>query len=391
MNGVIKGAEVGVMANATTPPKKGMGIIRRYRDGDADGVCALHQRVFVNAMPPGTTGAQFGAHMRELTEGSPWHTEEVGPLVLEDSAGAIRGFLCVLPRQFRYRDRAMLGAVCSTLCIDREFQGYSGTQMLRQALSGPQEFSVSDDANDIAAQVAVHTGCSIYQLQSVRWTLPLRPGSLALSFGLNRLGLGRARWLGSGVASLVDRAMRRYPQSPAQVKVDTTLTSRPMDIDAMMASMSRACRGYTLRVDYDSASLGWMMRRAHRMTQAGEPRMAMICEPDGSVAGWYTYYLRKHSLCDVVQFLAKVRFRRRVFDWMVHDAWQAGAGGLTGRLDPDMMEIISNQYCLFQPQPHWMLVQSRDPELTRTVLAGGALLSRLDGEWAHHYPHTPAS
>jgi hypothetical protein len=55
------------------------------------------------------------------------------------------------------------------------------------------------------------------------------------------------------------------------------------------------------------------------------------------------------------------------------------------------MEVIANQYCLFQPTPHWVVVNSRDPEYTRTIMSGGALFSRLDGEWAHHYPHSPAS
>jgi hypothetical protein len=366
-------------------------VIRRYRTEDADEVVALHQRVFLKGLPPGTSGAQFRTHIQELTEGNPWRTEELGPLVLEDSAGKIRGFLCVVPCRFLFHDRPVLGAICSTMCIDKAYRGFSGAEMLRRALSGPQEFSISDEANDLAAQVAAYSGWTICQMQSVRWTLPMRLGSLALSFGLNRLGMSSARWLGAGVASLLDRAAKSYPHSPAQVEVDTKLSPRPMDIDAMMESLPRACRGYTLRADYDHTSLDWMIRRARRMTQAGEPRMAMVCERDGTVVGWYMYYLRKGGLCDVVQFVAWLPFRRRVFDWMIHDAWQAGAGGLTGRLDPDTLEIIANRYCLFQPRPRWMLVNSRDPEFVRTVLAGGALLSRLDGEWAHHFPHTPAS
>jgi hypothetical protein len=32
-----------------------------------------------------------------------------------------------------------------------------------------------------------------------------------------------------------------------------------------------------------------------------------------------------------------------------------------------------------------MVVHSREPKLIQTVLAGGALLTRLDGEWIHHF------
>ncbi|HNY40922.1 MAG TPA: hypothetical protein PKJ41_11020 [Bryobacteraceae bacterium] len=375
---------------AGTTAKRLATVIRRYRDDDAEQVCALHKRVFPGVLPETATGAEFGANILELTEGNPWRAEDIGPLVIEDSAGMIRGFHCVIPRRFVFHNRVVRAAVCSSMCIDVDFRGYTGAELLRHMLSGPQDFSVSDDANDVAAHVSVHMGCSIYQLPSLRWTLPLRPADLVFSTVLKRIGMSRARWIGAGIPALLDMAAKRFPQAPAHVPAESTLSPRPVDVDAMAAALPRVCRGFTLRVEHSRESLAWTLGRAHRMTQAGKPRTVMICEQDGLVAGWFTYYLHKHGLADVVQFVSRLRFRRPVFDWLIRDAMQAGAAGLTGRLDPDTVEIIANQYALFQPQPHWVVVHSRDPEYTRAFMAGGTLLSRLEGEWLNGFPYSPA-
>jgi len=326
--------------------------------------------------------------MAELSTTNPWQNGDIGPLVVEGDSGKIIGFHNVQPRGFLFRGRAVRAAVCSAMCIDPDYRGYAGAEMLKHMLGGPQDFSVSDDANEVAAHVAVHMGCSIYQLQSIRWMIPLRPANLALSMALNRIGYPRVRWMAAGIPSLGDAIFRRLPKSPARVPATSSLTPKPPDVDQMAASLMRACRGYVLRIDHSRESLAWFLDRGHRMTQAGEPRTVMVCEEDGSAAGWFTYCLRKHGLADVVQFVSRLRFRQAVFDWLIRDALQAGAAGLSGRLEPDLIEIVGGHHALFQPQSHWVVVHSRDAEYVQTFMAGGALLSRLEGEWNNGYPYS---
>lgn len=376
------------MANESGTSRRTPVKVRRYGDADARQVLSLHQRVFPGVLPPDMSEAQFQSHMKELSVTNPWRIEDIGPLVVEDESGKIIGFHNVQPRGFLFRGRSARAAVCSAMCIDPDYRGYAGAEMLKHMLSGPQDLSISDDANEVAAHVAVHMGCSIYQLQSIRWAIPLRPANLALAMVLSRIGLPRAHWVGAGIPTVCDAIFKRLPKSPVRVPAQSSLVPRPLDIDEIAASLPRASRGYSLRVDHNRESVAWMLNRGHRMTQAGEPRSVMVCEQDGSAAGWFTYHLHKHGLADVVQFVSRLRFRQAVFDWLIRDAMQSGAAGLTGRLEPDLLEIVAGHHALLQPQSHWVVVHSRNPEYVQTFMAGGALLSRLEGEWNNGYPYS---
>lgn len=103
------------------------------------------------------------------------------------------------------------------------------------------------------------------------------------------------------------------------------------------------------------------------------------------IAGWYLYHLNPSGVSEVVQLYAKPNFAHDVVDHLFHHSWRQGATGLSGRMEPGLMQAFSDRHCLFHSGPQWVLLHSRRPELLSAFQRGDAGFSRLDGEWCLHF------
>jgi hypothetical protein len=65
---------------------------------------------------------------------------------------------------------------------------------------------------------------------------------------------------------------------------------------------------------------------------------------------------------------------------MFHDAWRRGMSALSGRLEPRLLQALSDRYALFHRRGPWMLIHARRPELVSAFERGKAFFSRLEGE-----------
>jgi hypothetical protein len=69
-----------------------------------------------------------------------------------------------------------------------------------------------------------------------------------------------------------------------------------------------------------------------------------------------------------------------VLDHLLHHASSRGAVAVVGRVMPRFLQAICDQNCLILRRSTYVLVHSRDPEITEAFVNGRAFLSLLDGE-----------
>lgn len=359
--------------------------VRPYEHGDAAAVTALFCAAFPGAVPPHWDLDRFARHWEERPPGPAADRDDISPLVLISSDGAVAGFLGVHPRLLRWRGRPVWGAVCSDLCVAEAARGFGGPLLLSTFLDGPQDLSYSDEGNDRAVALWTALGGSVCWLESLRWTVPLRPARLALSSVLRRRGpLGLYTAL-QHVTPLADALIRRAAAMPA-VKDHAPLPIEPLEAPTLFEVRSAISRIHPAFVEDDTAGLSWKLQRLAAMRQAGALRAFVARDARGAAAGWFIYYLRRRGLSDVIEIGGVERLLPAVFEALVADAYAAGASGITGRWEPHLAGILARRFCLNQPNPRWMLIAARDPALLNDILAGRAWLTRLDGEWTHHLP-----
>jgi hypothetical protein len=99
------------------------------------------------------------------------------------------------------------------------------------------------------------------------------------------------------------------------------------------------------------------------------------------VVGWYMYYLNPGGTSTVFQFVARKSSVNEILDHLFDHAWRHGAVTLSGRLEPQFMQELSDKYCFFSRVGAWMLIHSNNTELLHVIQRGDAFLTGLEGEW----------
>src|SRR5256886_13613768 len=66
-------------------------------------------------------------------------------------------------------------AVTTQLMVAPRYGGQVGRRLMSRLLAGPQELSITDDANDVARRLWESLGGECSPIYGLRWTPPLRP------------------------------------------------------------------------------------------------------------------------------------------------------------------------------------------------------------------------
>jgi hypothetical protein len=79
--------------------------------------------------------------------------------------------------------------------------------------------------------------------------------------------------------------------------------------------------------------------------------------------------------------MANERSTDHVLAHLFHDARERGSAALQGRVEPHLVELLSQRNCILHASGYRVLVHARDPEIAHAFQTGTALVSRLDGDW----------
>ncbi|MGH9876490.1 MAG: hypothetical protein ACRD5H_02540 [Nitrososphaerales archaeon] len=375
------------MANAV-PLMVAMGFIRRFTEKDIPPVAALFHKVYLSNDPTQTESSLL--HTSEVFDEiffrNPWPDENLPSLVYETGDGAIIGFIGVTPRKMTIKGRAILAAVSAHLMLDPDRQTeLAGLRLLQSFLSGPQDLSITDFANDLGRKIWNGIGGGLSYIQSLQWVRLLRPGARALSLAAGKLNLSpRFSPIGRPLGQMFDALLARI--APHHFRfTPSDLIPRDLDDETLLACISQFSAFYSLGPEYDERSLPWLIRRAERMKLRGELRKVALHDSSDAIAGWYLYYLKVGGSSEVLQMCARKGFAGAVLDHLFHHAWSHGSELIAGRLEPQLLPALSSRGCYLNCGPPWVMIHARDPEILQAFDRGDVFLSKLDGEWCTSY------
>ncbi|MCX7418569.1 MAG: hypothetical protein NT013_03405, partial [Planctomycetia bacterium] len=100
----------------------------------------------------------------------------------------------------------------------------------------------------------------------------------------------------------------------------------------------------------------------------------------GEPIGWYIYQLAVTGIARVSQIVAHPHTAGQVIDHLLNHAAERGAVAVAGRVIPRFLQAISDRHCLLLRRSTYLIVHSRDPEITDAFVNGRAFLSLLEGE-----------
>jgi len=356
-----------------------MATIRIFTEDDVPGAAALFARVYPEHR--WSSQAAFESYLREMVFDNPWRDPEVPSWVAEED-GRISGFYAVMPRRMSLRGRPVRVAVgCQFMVDPHKRDSLTALQMAKAFVSGPQDLTLADGANDLSRRMWIGIGGTASLLHSLHWTRPLRPARYMASLVDARATLPpaltfAARPLGALADALVTRLRpNRF------LREQTELAEDALDPATMLAHLPDVLRGSALQPVYDARSLAWLLEQTARKTRHGRLRARAVRDGGRRLIGWYLYYVQKGGVSEVVQIAARDGSFDRVLRRLLADAWRHGAAAVRGRLDPRYVQELSDRHCWFRWGHSWTLVHSRHADIMAAIHQGDAFLSRLEGEW----------
>lgn len=357
-----------------------MSPIRPLRRSDLPAVADLYEQVLRSGSlraPPGLAPA----FARTLLD-HPGADPDIPSLVYSDDSGSIVGVIGSNVRRLRAHGRpARMGCSGPLVSAPDARNMAVGALLLAAYLRGPQDLSVTDGATSTVQRIWERLGGQTAHLQCLVWTRlfqPWRVGGDALLARRDATAWQRLRPLSRVLDVPTSRLARRA------LRVEDPGTTAEVLTPAGLAEQMSALPD-TLRPDYDATFLGWLFAEMAQVTTRGPLVRSLVRAPDGSALGWYVAYLPPGRIGQVLQVASPGGAIGEVIDHLFHDAQHRGVSAVQGRLEPQLLEPLSQRRCILRPGER-ALVHSRDPELLAAVALGTATLSRMDGEWwmGHH-------
>lgn len=305
----------------------------------------------------------------------PFADPELPSFVYDDPVDGVVGVICSHARRFVHDGRALRVGCPGPLMIARGYRRNGlGSLLTERYLEGPQDVTLNDRAIDPSRVLWESLGGSVDYTASVGWAHAIRPAA--------RLARGIARRLASRdevpaealLARLDEQLGRRLRPAPPSA------SSEPLTNAALLDLLPRVGAEYRVCPAYDDAFLTWLFAEMEDANVAGGLVRRLVRDGEGRPIGWFVMYLAPHGIAEVVQVAAAPADVWDVFGQLVHDAARQGATELRGRVEPHLLPTLRSFRCRLV-SIEWSLVHARDSELMNAILAGRALIARLDGEW----------
>ena len=355
-----------------------MATIRIFVEDDVPAVAALLGRAFPEQR--WSSQAARETYVREPLFNNPWCEFQLPSWVAEED-GRISGFYGVMPRPMLLRGRPIRVAVGCHFMVDPDKRhSLTALQLAKACLSGPQDLTLADGANDVSRRMWTGIGGTASILYSFNWIRPLRPARYVLTLLEKRAVLPPALALAARpLGALADAlAARLHPNRFLQD--EPGISEDALDSAAMLAHLPEVMHGNALQPVYDPRMLAWLLDQTARKTRLGTLRGRAVLDGEGRPIGWYLYHVLKGGESEVVQLAARNGWYDRVLRRLLADAWRHGAVAVRGRLDPRFVQEVSDRDCWFRMGPN-ALIHSRRADVIDAIQQGDAFLSRLEGEW----------
>ncbi|HYE35749.1 hypothetical protein [Methylocaldum sp.] len=358
--------------------------IRPLTPDDTAAVAGVLEQVFRSGRA--APSDELVDYVRRLCLDSPGYDPGIPPLVYEDAQGRIAGFLRVFVRRMIFDGRPIRMACSGPFATLPEVRSKgAGVFLLRQFLSGPQDLSITDGANDEARYLWEQLGGQVAHLHCLGWRRLLRPAEHAGDYiAQKRPALKPVVTACRPLSALFDSAARRLVKKGVlrPPPVHEELEEEDLVPKAMAAAWPRLSAQWRLRPDYDESYLIWLLDEMSRVTSRGSLVGRQVHDPSGKMLGWYLYYLSPCRIAAVMQIAAAENKKDQLLMCLLADADRRGATAVQGRLEAGLTDSLYRHRCrTYYRAPTLALIHSRQSDAAYAIHAGQAFLTRADGEW----------
>ena len=353
-----------------------MSEIRPLAREELPAVVALHERVARARsanLPPG-----LQPHLDRLFFDNPWADADLAPLGHVEDDGTISAFLGSSTRRFVWRGRPVRLRVSSHLLADALARKRAvGLRLLREALAGPQDLTVTDSANASSLRLWNALGGSTAHLGCMAWVRLFEPWQFGRAF----LGWRRRRALAAVAAPfarpldfVTTRSVRSSLRAPSA-------RTAPLDAFTLAVNAAEVGEPFELRPAYEDPEFAAWLLDTLRATWGPERVFGSLVTLEERVVGMFVYALKEGRVAEALHVAAAPRDAGVVLDSLFADARSRGLVAVQGRLEAHVHAALMERGCVLHRSGASLLVHADDPDLLDAVLAGRALLTRLEADW----------
>ncbi|MYZ49551.1 hypothetical protein [Propylenella binzhouense] len=356
-----------------------MSEVRSLVPGDIPAVARLFQKTFRDGSAPSPA---LEDHLAEIFLQHPWQDPE---LVSKVAAGAdgVTGFIGVLPARMRFAGRTVRAAVAGSLMVEApDADPTAGARLVRSFVSGPQELSITETANDLSRGLWDRLRGVTIPAGAFDWLKPLKPAGFLTALAAEVVpAFGPLRHLARPVdaplAAWFGRGARR--PAPSRRGARAVAPAGPAEFAEAVLSLARS---YALAPDWDQGSLSWFLGQSEHKDRFGPTVRRIVVEPRGAEIGAFVYHGRPRGIARVLNLFASPGDEMRVVSALIEEARAAGHAGLRGRGDPRLLDALARHNAILFHRAS-LIVHSKDRALIDAIAAGDALVTGLAGEtWA---------
>lgn len=350
-----------------------MSEVRDCQPADLSDVARLFVKAFHGR--PGQSLPAISDYLRTLYFENPWVDPALPSIVAERDA-VITGFIGVMPLPIRFDGRPLRLAIGGNLMVDPdERDPMVAMRVLRRYFAGAQDVSFTDTASPQAMRLWAAQGGAVARFHSMRWFIPLRPGSLGLAAMRRSSSGSRLAWLGHPLAVPLDWFARRRLGKESDLSVVHVDVERVRSFVAVVGD-----RGYA-HVDADLAGWTWLVDMCRAKTQFGPLHLLAFVDRSGQDVGVVMYYPNQRGLGQAVLVLARENAHGDVFDALCREAADQGSAALVGQADPRLMEVVGDRASCYIQRHGGVTVRCTDDVIRAKIASGDVALNRLIGEF----------
>lgn len=357
-----------------------MGEIRALRQEDVAAVAGLFQRILRKTHQPATPALK--AYLSTLFLDGPDLDPEIGSHVHVGEDGRVSGFVGVMPLSMQAEGRSVRAAVCGSLMVDNHAEDpFAGARLMRAFLSGPQDISLTETANDVATTMWRKLRATVLPGHSLEWLRVIRPAGFAMEMAA---GAASAARLLSPLARPLDAFLRRgKPElrwsTVTAAAPDNVVSTIDADDDTTIDLLQKLTAGFAVRPHWQPDSLRRMVAESRSKAGYGEMVRQMVTTRDGRPIGLFLYYGDPGRIGRVLQILAAPGQTGAVIDTMLAHAAERGMVALRGRTQPALLDAMLGRRFVFL-HASASIVHARDATLLEPFLAGKAFFNGFAGE-----------
>jgi hypothetical protein len=289
---------------------------------------------------------------------------------------SVCGFLAVDNRMYNFKDGEIRVAHASKFVLTREVRlSLTAFRILREFIDGPQDLSITDDANESSRLLWERLGGVMVPEHSIYYKLPLRPVSFAVNTVVKEeweFSKAVAKTVGLGLDYLGMRA-----RLPFFVKQNPRLEFAELTDELLLQGYRGVCSKYDLYPKFDLNDLTPRLNLTKQEVQFGKLQRVALLNDEQKLVGWFIYYLNRGDNCEVLEAQSQRGYENDLFHALTWHAYHRGGVQLSGRLCAVQFGTFFALRTFSLPGHMWTMMHAKDGELFEEIRAGRSFFPRI--------------